>query len=329
MNLIGRALKKTREVGVFRMLDMARRRLAGEPAWRVETFPLMREARDTMFGTDPEAIRRREKERIRTTSFLHEASQVEATYPLISEGEGRLLRYAFLPAEGESKGLVVLFHGHNAFLFMGPVEPWADYDILAPWDTFGWNRQGSWFWGERGDNCTERLLRPLIEEHVARNRPKPWFCLGGSMGGFGALFYGITMGADGIYATAPQVDLRAKIRDYGEDDRDNPYGYLRGDTLDSVPDLLALAEAQETLPPLYLVQRQYDPVNVFAEHGFRLLDVYNRKRAWYGVRVAPAIGHASDGTQGEARYFFSLVAEKTPPASAPVHMPRNAAKELG
>lgn len=311
LSLLGRRFaNKVRTVGFLEALKAGARRALGNAP---DATPLARVDRNAVFSTGTDAIRAAEKTRMRATTMMFDASHVEATYPLVYESNGRVMRYAFLPATGQSKGLVVFFHGHNAYLHLGPLSAWKQFDVLAPWDTFGWRRQGSWFWGEKGDNFVEAIVQGLIRKHREPAAQKPWFCVGVSMGGFAALYHGIKFHSDGLYVMAPQVDLRAKIHDYGKDNRDNPYGYLQGDTLDSVPDLFALAEQQETLPPLFLVQQQYDPVNFFADHGYRLLDVYNRKGAWYGVRVYPAIGHGGDGSQEEAELFFLLIVEKTPP----------------
>lgn len=133
------------------------------------------------------------------------------------------------------------------------------------------------------------------------------------MGGFASLYHGIKYRCNGLYVTAPQIDLRAKIIEYGIDNRDNPYGYLQGESLDSVPDLLAMAEEQESVPPLSLVQNQYDPVNPFVSHGFRLFEIYNRKHGWYGFRVYPDIRHGGDGSQSEAALFFTRILDKSAP----------------
>ena len=313
---LGRFWRRVRTDGVRAAVRAAAEHLLHDPLDRV---PLARARHLHLFDTDTEALRAREAERMRASSMMMEASSVEATYPLVYEAEGRFLRYALLPATGTGRGLVVLFHGHNAFLHMGPMAPWRDFDVLAPWDTFGFKRQGSWFWGEGGDNVTERLVQGLITEVRGKDPGRPWFCTGGSMGGFGALYHGIKHGCDGLYVVCPQVDLGAKIAEIGVDDRDNPYGALMGGRRDSVPDLLALAEETAELPPLFLVQNQHDPVNPFAGHAFRLLDVYNRRGAWYGLRVYPAIGHGGDGVQQEAEYFFSLILDRAAGKKAPLH----------
>jgi hypothetical protein len=306
--------QRLRELGFAGALRKLLKRFLGSEA---DVVPLSRADKTMLFAVHTEEIRAQEKLQMRQTSMLYDASRVEATYPLVYEWKDRFMRYAFFSATKKSRGLVVFFHGHNAYLHLGPVSAWEWFDILAPWDTFGWNRQGSWFWGELGNGFVAEMVRNLIDTTRTEMGQPSWFCMGGSMGGFGALYHGITQGCDGIYITSPQVDLRAKVMEYGKDNRDNPYGYLQGDNLETVPDLMAIADSNKTLPPLYLVQHQYDPVNPFSDHAFRLLDIYNRKKAWYGVRVHPAIGHTSDGSQREAELFFSLLAQKVPPQRVP------------
>ncbi len=307
---LSRIYRKLRSDGVMGTVRAIKDRLIRQDA---PNFPLAFANKNLMFACDTETVRNEEKQQMRATSMVFDASNVEKTYPHVFEYHDRIMRYAYLPAEQKSKGLVVLFHGHNAYLHMGPMIAWDHFDILAPWDTFGWNRMGSWFWGEKGNNFIEDIVWVLIEKHRAEKPNHPWFCMGGSMGGFAALYHGIKRQCDGMYVTVPQVDLRLKVKDYGENNTNNPYVYLKGDTLESVPDLIGLAAQQEFLPPLFLIQHQYDPVNNFADHAFRLLQVYNEKRAWYGIRVYPAIGHSSDGSQPEAEAFFNMIVEKAPP----------------
>ncbi|MBF0261389.1 MAG: hypothetical protein HQL97_06045 [Magnetococcales bacterium] len=240
---------------------------------------------------------------------MHDASNIDQIYPLVFHHGDRLIRYTRLPATRQSRGLIVFFHGFNAWFHTGPLRPFEQFDLLAPWDTFGWKRQGSWFWGEKGNGFVAEMVQALIRREWPDSN-QPLFCMGSSMGGYGALYHGITLGCRGIYVMAPQVDLKAKIEDYGLESRANPYGFLRGESLDSVPDLCAIADEQATLPPLFLIQDLYDPVNEFPRHAERLLACYHRKRAWYGLRVHPGARHDGDGSQAEAELFFSLVLDR-------------------
>ncbi|MEO5347677.1 MAG: hypothetical protein H7834_15060 [Magnetococcus sp. YQC-9] len=242
---------------------------------------------------------------------LHDASNIDKIYPLVFHHGNRLIRYTRLPANKTSKGLIVFFHGFNAWFHTGPLRPFNHFDLLAPWDTFGWKRQGSWFWGEKGVGFVADMIQALIRQEWSGPEQQPLFCMGSSMGGFGALYHGITLdGCRGIYVMAPQIDLKAKIEDYALNNRANPYAFLSGERIDSVPDLLALADARTMLPPLYLIQDLYDPVNEFSLHANRLLDCYHRKRAWYGLRIHPGARHDGDGSQAEAELFFSLILDQ-------------------
>jgi hypothetical protein len=238
-------------------------------------------------------------------------SNLEASFPLVFEMDNRILRYSYSETEGKCRGLVVLFHGWGGEFSSG-LKPkgWDGFDILAPWDAFGYNRRGSWFWGEKGENFVELMVASLISSIRAKKPDLPWFCFGYSMGGFGALYHGVKYNADGVYAMMPQVDLGLKADEYAKDGRSNPYGYLFDNSKNKMPDLLRTAEQQDSLPPLFLIQNQYDAVNPFHQHSFRLLECYNRKKCWYGARIYPASGHTHDGSPDEARLFFEKIIEK-------------------
>lgn len=305
---IARFLRKAKELGFKEAARQGFLRLLTDP---YESAPLSRANKAGLLADDVAALHEQEKNQIRASSLLLEASQVEASYPHVFEHGGRAMRYAFLPASESSQGLAVLFHGHNAFLHMGPLRPWRHFDVLAPWDTFGFQRQGSWFWGEGGEPFVEEIVQALIASKRAAAPGAPWFCIGGSMGGFGALWHGVKFGCGGIYAMCPQVDLAAKIKDYEGDGHGNPYAALAGAAA-GPPDILAEAAGKETLPPLFLVQNQYDHVNPFASHAWKLIEIYNAKKGWYGLRVNPSIGHGGDGKQEEAELFFRQIIEKKP-----------------
>lgn len=279
---------------------------------QADTVPLARCNTSRFFASSVQDQRASQKEARRTREAeafsLHSASNIDKIYPLVFHHGERLMRYARIPALRESRGLVVFFHGFNSWFHTGPLRPFDHFDLLAPWDTFGWKRQGSWFWGERGRDFVAEMVQALIRQEHA-DPGQPLFCMGSSMGGFGALYHGIELGCRAIYVMAPQVDLKAKIADYAAQPR-NPYSFLQGEDPEALPDLFRLAEAQGSLPPLFLIQNLYDPVNEFSGHAYRLLDVYHRKRAWYGLRIHPGVHHEGDGSQAEAELFFALVLDQ-------------------
>jgi len=285
--------------GLRRSLYRCTEPVANAPLKNIDPFFL--------FNTNLYEAEEAEKRDLKSSTYLTSASSLEKDYPEVLEFEGRFLRYKFIHAIEAPKGLIVLFHGHGGNNSPNPV---LDFDILAPWDTYGYRRLGSWFWGERGDNFVDRLVHELIKKYLDMYA-RPWFTYGGSMGGFAALWHGIKYDSSGIYATAPQVDLRRKIQDYG--DTKNPYTELMGQSSGDFPDLYKLAESKEELPPLFLVQCQYDAVNDFANHALPLVQIFQNKKAWLGLRIYPAVGHKShDGSLEEALVFFRQIVEKAP-----------------
>jgi hypothetical protein len=159
------------------------------------------------------------------------------------------------------------------------------------------------------------MITSLREKVLADMPGLPWFTYGNSMGGFGALWHGIKYGCDGVYVSAPQVDLKKKIEDYRG--RGSAYDYLQGDQPNEFPNLYEIAKTQSQLAPLFLVQSQYDAVNAFETHAYPLVNIYLDKKAWLGLRVYPGVGHKShDGSFDEALIFFRLIISKGMPKKA-------------
>lgn len=246
-----------------------------------------------------------------------------AFFPRTFEFEDRTMNYEYFPAVKKSKGLIVIFHGHVGFDIHAIRYGWENFDLLLPLDNFGWKNLGSWFWGENGNNFTEKIVSALIQKYLEQKEDKTWFTMGASMGGFSSLYYGIKYQASGIYSMAPILNLEERITLYvNNNSQGNAYVNLidlehkeLNEALAELPNIYREAKAKEELPPLYLIQNQYDASNLFGKHTIPLIQIYNDKQAWCGLRISPAIGHAGyDGTREEGAYFFELIADKRPPS---------------
>lgn len=281
-------------------------------------FPLASADPDLILAADVTALRdfaRRKK--VLAKGEVH-SKNIENHFPYVFNTQtGKSIRYAFFPALESSKGLVVVFHGYLGFEIYSIRYSWREFDLLLPLDNFGWKNLGSWFWGEKGNNHVELLTEALIQKIRSDLRSSRWFTIGASMGGFAALYHGIKYSADGIYVTTPIIDLKSKIKDYQSRNIQTAYTEVAApeDTdLSLVPDIHSTAQQAQTLPPLFLVQNQYDRSNPFGEYTLPLLSIYHQKKAWAGLRVHPAIGHQGhDGSYQEAQYFFDIIATKSPP----------------
>ncbi|MES2308637.1 MAG: hypothetical protein V4507_07225 [Verrucomicrobiota bacterium] len=241
-----------------------------------------------------------------------EEEKVSRLYKQSLDVNGRRIHYTFIPAIHESRGLVVIFHPWNGYGYTDHIKALGCYDVLAPFDNFGPNRWSCGFWGLNGDPFLVEPIQSLIQKFLKERKYTHWFTMGGSVGGFGALYHGILGGCDGMYIMTPQIDIRAmSVQDLKKgyvDDIYTPMLSSQDPAFD--PDLFALAREQETLPPLYLIQALYDTINPFEQHAYRLQEIYHEKRGWYGLRLLPAIGHRADGSQEEAEYLFLLIQKK-------------------
>lgn len=244
-----------------------------------------------------------------------EEEKVGKVYNQVFEFDGKKLLYAFLPAERESRGLVVVFHAWNGYQYVDHIKSWSCYDVLAPFDDFGPHRWSCGFWGLNGDPFLVNPIQTLIKKMVIEKDYSHWFTMGGSLGGFGALYHGIQGSCSGMYVMTPQLDIRAMSeQDLKKGYTDDVYTPMISSTsVEKDPNLFTLAHEKESLPPLFLIQSQYDTINPFDQHAYKLQEIYHQKRGWYGLRLHPAIGHRADGSQSEAEYFFLMIQKKNPP----------------
>jgi hypothetical protein len=110
----------------------------------------------------------------------------------------------------------------------------------------------------------------------------------------------------------PQVDIKKMSKQ--ELDKVGPVNAwtgMIGEHQDKeIPDVYHLADSRADLPPLFFIQSVHDQLNPFAEHMLPLIHIYQKKMAWYGMRVHPAIGHRADASTKEAEYMFLNITKK-------------------
>jgi hypothetical protein len=290
------------------------------PRGSQSTFPLASADSDLILAADVNAIRdfvRRKKKGGQATKDQALTKDFATQFPQTFIDGPHRMRYSFFPSLEKSKGLVVVFHGYLGFEIQAIRYSWREFDLLLPFDNFGWKGLGSWFWGEHGNPFVETLTQNLIRDIRGKLNSPRWFATGASMGAFAALYHGIKHGSDGVYVTTPVINLRSKVEQYRQKQVETSYTYLASDQdfdLNDIPSVYREAERATSLPPLFLVQNQYDRTNPFGQDTLPLLQIYDKKKAWNGLRIHPAIGHQGhDGSYDEAQYFFSLIAAKIPP----------------
>lgn len=282
---------------------------------KIETqVPLGRWSSHLLFGNHVQEIEEKFKKNRPISISDEEKIIIKSNYNHVFQSHGKRILYAFIPASHQSMGLVVSFHPWNGNQYFDHLKPLSCFDVLAPFDNFGSQQWSCGFWGLDGDPFLVNPIQELIQKICQERNYSNWFTIGGSLGGFAALYHGILGQCDGMYVMTPQVDIRVMSEsDLRRGYKDDVYSAMISSTDPKKdPSILKIAQVQETLPPLFLIQSLYDTINPYASHAYLLQKVYHEKRGWYGLRIHPSIGHRADGSQKEAEYFFLNILKKNP-----------------
>lgn len=127
-------------------------------------------------------------------------------YQTIKDNRGHQLKYLLnLSKEPIGCPLLVVLHGYGSKSTQFRYEGW---NVLAPYDDFAHQNQGSWWLGESRDFFVKELLQRLIKETSQKYQSeKKIYFYGSSMGGYGAILHGILCNARAVYANVPQIQL--------------------------------------------------------------------------------------------------------------------------
>jgi pimeloyl-ACP methyl ester carboxylesterase len=228
------------------------------------------------------------------------------------EIEGRLYNYVFYPgttdalcvhfsaffeSSGERRAHRAQFHGY--FHRMRMFWPLSEYNVLFLVDTFGAEKNGSYYKGENGDFFVERATDEIIQRIQAAHElsSERTVALGSSMGATGALRFGLRHGYKGVVAVCPHIDLdlSAIYQDrvphvaaiLGTDDVTDP-GHVP-----VTREIRNLAETATRLPRL-AIQSMKDDVGVHEEQVLPFVELWRGRGGAVSVDYHDVGGHTSD-----------------------------------
>lgn len=228
-------------------------------------------------------------------------------YSFISDDKGRKLYYVIRLAKNPQKSRTVFVlhgHQHNARASGFRDEEW---NIVCPIDNFGVENCGSWWLGENNDFFTKDLMLCLIKkvkDITGSNRLYFW---GSSMGGYGAILYGLLTGAEAVFAHLPQTKLRGtkytdgSIRKFLEkviNDSNYPHWI-------DLCSLLSITSRKQ-YPLFFITQTRFDYNNYLEEHIFPFINTCQKLGANYFLEIAPKKGHILYRNVFESIKFFDL-----------------------
>ncbi|MBP2232912.1 hypothetical protein J2847_006246 [Azospirillum agricola] len=129
----------------------------------------------------------------------------------MNESTGRQFEFVLFPGTTpQTDPVMIVFHGHTGMLNISRDPPEAiipqqmyrypgHWTITAPQDRYGLDGFGCWWLGEGGDFFMQGFLDTALD--TVRNQYNcrgDTYTFGTSMGGFGALTYGLRWKAKGI-----------------------------------------------------------------------------------------------------------------------------------
>jgi hypothetical protein len=138
----------------------------------------------------------------------------------IQDDEKHELPYLLAMDEAPHEAPILLrFHGWGGNTLPEKMSVQAQghpgWNVVAPMDRYGWNRQGSWWLGEDGNYFLLTLMDKIIEQ--LRNEYKlegRIYSYGSSMGGFGAAMHGLRQRCPVIVLNVPQTCIAGN--NYGQ-----------------------------------------------------------------------------------------------------------------
>ncbi len=220
-------------------------------------------------------------------------SQPNDTVEIATDTRGHQMPFVVRPGTNptECRTLVVL-HGHGANTvpskFISP-----EWNVILPFDRYGYEGLGSWWLGEHGDFFVADLVQQVVEETRDRlGGDRGLYFWGSSMGGYGALLQGLLMEADGVFAHIPQTRLK------GSRYTDNPIqrsflGPVIGQSKHPWLDLATLLPEFEPhrSPVFFLSQNRFDFPQYVEEHCLHFVNACVRAGFNFHLEIQPKRGH--------------------------------------
>lgn len=206
----------------------------------------------------------------------------------------REITYYTREATKPGSPILVIFHG--AGYNKEPAKFRSDsFNVIALMDTFGYQGQGSWYLGERGDLFWIDAISDLLTFLKNKYNTDQVLFWGSSMGGYAAILHGYLNNVVAVYANVPQTKLlgstyiqNGKIG--GSVSMQDSLEYAILDDKSPYNDLSSiLTNKNDTI--FFITYNQLEGFNYFSEQGFPFLRKLHGIRQKFYLEVHPKSEH--------------------------------------
>ncbi|OSI09331.1 hypothetical protein BWD07_11685, partial [Neisseria canis] len=227
-------------------------------------------------------------------------------YPFVQDNYGRKLHYALRLAEKPHEARTVFILHGQGFSSVPSSFCHSDWNVVCPLDNFGFNNGGTWFLGENGDFFVKDLMLKLIEQIKKETQSDRLYFWGSSMGGYGAILFGLLCGAEAVFANVPQI--RLKNTEYTDNN------HLIKNCLDVVlnqdfpywTDLTCLLASvdKRKYPTFFITQTRFHPFNYLKEHIYYFINKCDELDVNYFLEIVPKTGHLMYKSVADSIAYF-------------------------
>lgn len=209
--------------------------------------------------------------------------------------EGRL-KYLF-QKKPRTKTLAIVFSGFSEKPVYNYVKTLRnlDADRLFLLDDFAY--RGSYYMYANGSNQPEQLVRSLINKTIGGGKYNHIITLGSSKGGTCAIFFGLEIGANDIYAGACQYHIGSYV-DSPEHQRvfksmmGDDAGIAEREMLDAIMPI-CLERHKDSMSKIHLFYSTVE--HTYKEHTLDLIDALDRNKISHIDTTATFATHAEVG----------------------------------
>lgn len=226
----------------------------------------------------------------------------------VSDDKGREMWYRLDKADADSQNAPIMLVLHG----VGYVERPSYYkeknwNTIKPIDPYGYQSKGSWWLGENKDFFTANLLYLVVDKcrRILQNHDGDLFIYGSSMGGYGAILHGASLGATAIYANVPQIKLLGST--YSNNGMLPHFEYiLNDDENNKYNDLTKFLNSTQAPHPLYFIceNRFSSTTNYLHEHALYLTNWFLENDINFHLEIIPTKGHNKNRGIKEVRQLF-------------------------